>query len=85
MDTPSRYKKWTTSSLNGRHLHDFGIILPHKCGLELLNEDRFLNINHAALQAQRDNMCEMLNEEQRRILECIWEQILKQLRTTCFS
>ena len=64
-------------SHNGRHLHNFGIILPQKRGLELLNEDRFLNINHAALQAQRDNMCEMLNEEQQRILECIWGEIQK--------
>jgi hypothetical protein len=62
-------------SHNGKHLENFGIILPQKRGLELLNEDRFLNINHAALRAQRDQMCETLNEEQQHIFQCILDEI----------
>ena len=40
-------------SHKGKHLENFGIVLPQKCGLKLLNEDQFLNTN----QVQCDELC----------------------------
>jgi len=62
-------------SHKGKHLENFSIVLPQKHGLELLNEDHFLNTNHVALQAQCDKMCEALNEEQQHIFQCILYEI----------
>lgn len=66
---------------SGRHLHDFGMCIPDKRTAELISEDRFLASNHATLEAQRDNMCEMLNEEQRYIFDAICDGI--QSRRDC--
>lgn len=62
-------------SQSGRHLDDFGIRLPARRSMEVVNEERFLTLNHAALEAERDDMCDMLNEEQRTIFDEICDGI----------
>ncbi|KAG1758140.1 PIF1-like helicase-domain-containing protein, partial [Suillus occidentalis] len=68
-------------SQSGKRLENFGITIPDKCTAELVNEDRFLASNHAALQAERDNMCQLLNEEQCHAFDTICDGI--QSRRNC--
>ncbi|KAG1764854.1 hypothetical protein EV702DRAFT_1051225 [Suillus placidus] len=62
-------------SQSGKRLQDFGITVPDKRTAKLANKDRFLASNCVALEAEQDNMCQMLNEEQCHAFDAICDGI----------
>lgn len=71
-------------SHSGKHLDHFGIQLPQRRTAELISEDRFLATNHRSFEAERDNMCEALNAEQRHIFDVICDGIDSRRNATFF-
>jgi len=62
----------------GRHLADFGLPSPQRRSIELLNEEIYLRNNSASFTAEKNNMCQQLNEQHR-----IFDHIRNAIHSQC--